>query len=200
MRRLLGEPEPGSPVYQVKITLLEIENPPVWRRVLVPATVRLDRLHETVQAVMGWQNYHMHAFVDGQTYHGVPDPDLGYRDERETRLNDLVKPGGRLLYVYDFGDYWEHEITVEEATAADADRSYPLCVAGQGACPPEDSGGVPGYERLVQILADPGQAEHQDVLGWLGIDDRDQFDPAHFTPDEANRRLAAVSPAESPRR
>lgn len=198
MRRLLGEPSPGDPVHQVKITLMEIENPPVWRRVLVPADVRLDRLHEIIQAAMGWQNSHMHAFIDGQTYYGVPDPDLPHLDERATRLNDLVKPGGRLLYVYDFGDYWEHEITVEEATVAERGTSYPLCVAGQGACPPEDSGGLPGYERLVEILTDPGHAEHQDILRWLGLDDRSQFDPARFTPGEANRRLAAVSPAGSP--
>jgi hypothetical protein len=191
-RRLLGEPEPGSPVYQVKVTLMETENPPVWRRVLVPAAVRLDRLHEIVQAAMGWQNAHMHAFVDGQTYYGVPDPDLQYRDERATRLNDLVKPGGRLLYVYDFGDYWEHEITVEEAAVVKPGTSYPLCVAGQGTCPPEDSGGLPGYEQLVQILADPGHTEHQDMLDWLGLDDRGQFDPTRFAADEANQRLATV--------
>lgn len=197
MRRKLGEPVPGDPVYQVKITLLDIENPPVWRRVLVPAAIRLDRLHETVQVAMGWQNAHLHAFVDGQTYNGVPDPELGHRDEHETRLNDLVQPGGRLMYVYDFGDYWEHEIAVEEATVAEPGTSYPLCVAGQGACPPEDSGGLPGYERLVQVLSDPAHAEHQDMLRWLGLDNRGQFDPTRFTPGEANRRLAVVPPAGS---
>ena len=79
MRRLLGEPAPGDPVYQVKITLMGVENPLVWRRVLVPAAVRLDRLHEVIQAATGWQNVHLHAFTDGQTYYGVPDPDLGFR-------------------------------------------------------------------------------------------------------------------------
>ena len=193
MRRLLGEPAPGDPVYRVKITLMEVENPPVWRRVLVPAVIRLDSLHEVIQAAMGWQNSHLHAFVDGQTYYGVPDPELRFRDERKTRLNDLVKPGSRLTYNYDFGDDWEHDIAVEEATVAEPGISYPLCIAGQGACPPEDAGGWPGYARLVQILADPGHEEHQDVLDWLGLDNSEQFDPTRFDPDEANRRLAALS-------
>jgi hypothetical protein len=193
VRRLLGEPEPGDPIFQVKITLVEVESPPVWRRVLVPAAVRLDQLHEIVQAAMGWQNAHLHAFIDGQTYYGVPDPELRHRDERETRLNDLVKPGDHLQYTYDFGDDWEHDITIEEAIVAEPGMSYPLCVTGQGACPPEDVGGGPGYARLVQILTDPGHEEHQDMLDWLGLDNRGQFDPTRFAPDDVNQRLAAVS-------
>ncbi|MGH3623532.1 MAG: plasmid pRiA4b ORF-3 family protein, partial [Sciscionella sp.] len=193
VRRLLGEPEPGEPIYQVKIILMGVENPPVWRRVLVPATIRLDHLHEVIQAAMGWQNAHLHAFIDGQTYYGVPDAELRYRDERTTRLNDLVTPGDRLLYTYDFGDDWDHEIIIEETTVAGPGVRYPRCVAGQGACPPEDAGGWPGYARLVHILSDPGHEEHQDMLDWLGLDSHSHFDPARFDPDEANRRLAAVA-------
>jgi hypothetical protein len=110
-------------------------------------------------------------------------------------LNDLVEPGGRLEYTYDFGDGWDHEILVEEATVAESGLRCPRCVAGEGACPPEDSGGVEGYERLVEILADPGHDEHRSMLDWLGLDSRDQFDPARFDPDDADRRLAVVSNA-----
>ncbi|WP_208635904.1 plasmid pRiA4b ORF-3 family protein [Amycolatopsis thailandensis] len=190
MRRLLGEPEAGDPIYQVKITLLEIESLPVWRRVLVPAAIRLDRLHVVIQAAMGWDNYHLHNFVDGQTYYGEAEPELQYRDERKVRLDDLVKPGGRLLYNYDFGDSWDHEILVEEATVATADGRYPRCVAGQAACPPEDVGGTGGYARLLQVLGDPGHPEHQDIVGWLGLDDPGRFDPARFSLEETNQRLA----------
>jgi hypothetical protein len=193
MRRLLDEPEPGDPVYQVKITLLGVENPPVWRRVLVPAAIRLDRLHEVIQATMGWQNYHLHAFIDGQTYYGVPDPELSFRDEHTTKLNDLAAPDGRLLYNYDFGDDWDHEILIEKAAVAESGARYPRCLAGQAACPPEDVGGWPGYARLIDILTDPGHAEHQDMLDWFGLDSRGQFDPERFDPDEANQRLATVS-------
>ncbi|UUV28983.1 plasmid pRiA4b ORF-3 family protein [Amycolatopsis roodepoortensis] len=189
MRRILGEPEAGDPIYQVKITLLEIEGLPVWRRVLVPAAIPLDRLHVVIQAAMGWENYYLHHFVDGETYYGEAEAELQYRDERKVRLDELVKPGGRLVYNYDFGDSWDHEILVEEATVATSDGRYPRCIAGQAACPPEDVGGTGGYARLIQILEDPGHPEHQDVLGWLGLDDPGQFDPAHFDLDGANQRL-----------
>ncbi|MFC3451402.1 plasmid pRiA4b ORF-3 family protein [Amycolatopsis speibonae] len=190
MRRLLGMPEAGDPIYQVKITLLEIEGLPVWRRVLVPADIRLDRLHVVIQAAMGWENYHLHYFLDGETHYGEAEPELQYRDERKVRLKDLVKPGGRLEYNYDFGDSWDHEILVEEAKVATADGRYPRCVAGQAACPPEDVGGTGGYARLIQILGEPGHEEHQDIVGWLGLDDPSRFDAARFSLDEANQRLA----------
>ncbi|OLZ53800.1 hypothetical protein BS329_11190 [Amycolatopsis coloradensis] len=193
MRKLSGAPEAGDPIYQVKITLLNIEGLPVWRRVLVPAAIRLDRLHAVVQAAMGWENYHLHYFLDGQTHYGEADPELQYRDERQVRLDELVKPGGRLLYTYDFGDGWDHEILVEEATAATADGHYPRCVAGQAACPPEDVGGTGGYARLIQILGDPRHEEHQDVLHWLGLEDPSRFDPAGFDLDEANQSLTAMA-------
>lgn len=195
MRRLLDEPEPGDPVYQLKITLVEADEPPVWRRVLVPAAIRLDRLHEVVQAAMGWQNAHLHVFNDGQTNYGMPDPELRFHDEHATKLNELVAPGDRLEYTYDFGDSWDHEILVEEATVAEAGRPCPWCVAGQGACPPEDSGGVGGYQRLVEILADPGHQEHRFMLDWLGLDSSAEFDPARFDPEDANRRLAVSTRA-----
>ncbi|WP_143254236.1 plasmid pRiA4b ORF-3 family protein [Amycolatopsis keratiniphila] len=191
MRRILGEPEAGDPIYQVKITLLEIEGLPVWRRVLVPAAIPLDRLHVVIQAAMGWENYHLHYFLDGKTYYGEAEPELQYRDERKVRLDDLVKPGDRLEYNYDFGDSWDHEILIEEATVATSDGRYPRCIAGQAACPPEDVGGTGGYARLIQILGEPGHPEHQDVVGWLGLDDPGRFDPAHFSLEEANQRLTA---------
>lgn len=191
MRRILGEPEAGDPIYQVKITLLEIEGLPVWRRVLVPAAIPLDRLHTVIQAAMGWENYHLHYFLDGKTYYGEAEPELQYSDERKVRLDDLVQPGGRLAYNYDFGDSWDHEILVEEATVATSDGRYPRCIAGQAACPPEDVGGTGGYARLIQILGEPGHPEHQDIVDWLGLDDPGQFDPGRFSLEEANQRLAA---------
>ena len=195
VRRLLGEPEPGDPVYQLKITLVEQDAPPVWRRVLVPAGITLDRVHKVVQAAMGWQNAHLHVFSDGQTQYGVPDPELGYHDEHVTRLDELVAPGGRLEYTYDLGDCWDHDILVEDVTVAEPGQRYPWCVTGTGACPPEDSGGVGGYQRLVEILADPDHDEHRFMLDWLGLDSRDQFDPDRFDPDDVNRRLATESHA-----
>ncbi len=193
-RRRLGAPAPGDPVYQLKITLAEVADPPVWRRLLVPAAMGLDRLHQVIQAVMGWQDYHLHVFSDGQTEYGVPDPELEFRDERAATLGGLLPHEGSLArYTYDFGDDWEHEIVLEKEVAAEPSVAYPVCVAGVGACPPEDCGGAWGYEHLREVLADPSSEEHQDMLAWLGLDEATEFDPHRFDKDQANRALAAVS-------
>src|SRR6266498_1457722 len=93
-RRRLGAPTPGDPVYQVKITLAEVADPRVWRRVLVPAAMGLDRLHDVIQAAMGWLDYHLHVFSDGRTEYGVPDPELPFRDERAAAVRDLLPREG----------------------------------------------------------------------------------------------------------
>jgi hypothetical protein len=192
--RRLGTPAPGDPVYQVEITLTEVADPPVWRRLLVPAALGLDRLHLVIQAAMGWRNSHLHVFSDGQTEYGRPDPELPFRDERTATLGDLLpREGGRSRYTYDFGDDWEHEIVLEQLLAAEPGMAYPVCMAGEGACPPEDCGGAWGYEHLREVLADPTSEEHQDMLAWLGLDKASDFDPHRFDIDQANRMLAAMA-------
>jgi hypothetical protein len=193
-RRRLGTPALGDPVYQLKITLAEVADPPVWRRMLVPATMGLDRLHDVIQAAMGWLDYHLHVFSDGRTRYGVPDPELQFRDERAATVGDLLpRVGSRALYTYDFGDDWEHEIVLEQQLAAEPNVAYPVCVAGEGACPPEDCGGAWGYEHLREVLADPSSEDHQDMVAWLGLDKADDFDPHRFDVDQANRLLAAAA-------
>ncbi|MFN2496508.1 MAG: plasmid pRiA4b ORF-3 family protein [Pseudonocardiaceae bacterium] len=191
-RRLRGEPEPGEPVHQILVTLAEVDDPPVWRRLLIPATMPLARLHKVIQAAMGWRDSHLHCFTHGQSTYGFPDPELGYTDEREVRFGDLDLGSGGLRYTYDFGDDWEHDIVVESVGAAKEGERYPRCLAGGGACPPEDCGGPPGYEQLRAVLADPGDAEHEEMLSWLGLDHAGQFDPAAFDIEAVNRRLVAV--------
>lgn len=190
MGRILGDPEPGEHIYQVKITLLEVGNPPVWRRVLVPAAIRLGRFHQVIQAAMGWEDCHLHMFIDGPEYYGFPDPELRHRDEREVRLSKLATEGDRIRYIYDFGDDWEHEILVEEVTVAEPGVHYPRCIAGLGTCPPEGCGGWPGYERIREILADTGHDEHEDMITWLGLAEAVDFDPSRFDLGETNQRLA----------
>jgi hypothetical protein len=193
-RRRLGAPAPGEPVDQVKITLAEVDSPQVWRRLLVPAGMRLDRLHQVIQAAMGWDNYHLHVFSDGRTQYGRPDDQLPFRDERTATLGDLLpREGSRAGYTYDFGDDWEHQLVLEQQLAAEPGRIYPVCVAGAGACPPEDCGGAWGYQHLREVLADPASEEHQDMLAWLGLDKASDFDPHCFDIDQANRALAAVA-------
>ncbi|MGH3159402.1 MAG: plasmid pRiA4b ORF-3 family protein [Streptosporangiaceae bacterium] len=188
--RLRGQPLPGDRVLQVKVTLADVENPTVWRRVLIPAAMSLDRLHAVIQGIMGWQNYHLHVLRIGELAYG-PDPEdmLGFRDETRVRLADVADVGDRIGYEYDFGDGWEHELIIEESTTAETGRVYPVCLGGEGACPPEDSGGSPGYERLKEILADPSHEEYDDVKTWADSQTGGDFDPAHFDLSAASMRM-----------
>ena len=177
-------------IYQLRITLDDVQ-PPVWRRVLVPGGYTLDRLHRVVQYAVGWSDYHLHVFdIDGRQF-GVPDPDglLEVRDELDARLDSVAVKGGRFRYTYDFGDWWEHEILVEEVVPADADTSYPICVEGEGACPPEDVGGPAGYAELLAALADPTHPEHLVMREWLGR----PFDVTAFDPERATTLLRRLT-------
>ncbi len=183
---------PVDSILQVKVSLLGSSKPPVWRRLLIPTDIRLDRLHGMIQAAMGWEDYHMHVFSDGSCEYGLADPELGHRDERKATLGRLLKgEGERIRYTYDFGDDWEHEIVVEKVLAAEQGVRYPICVAGKGACPPEDCGGVWGYEHLREVLADPTDEEHGEMLEWLGLQTAAEFDQARFDVDEVNRALGS---------
>ena len=101
----------------------------------------------------------MHVFSFGEEEFGVPDPELGFSDERQVTLGELTDIGARFRYTYDFGDDWQHEITVEKLLDPDPDAHYPALVGAKGACPPEDCGGPWGYANLRKILADPSQDE-----------------------------------------
>ena len=189
IRRLRGMAEPGDPVLQVRITLRYVDNPPVWRQVLIPAAYPLSRVHRVVQVAMGWEDCHMHAFRIGKTTYG-PDPEdePGYADETKARLADVARVRTRIGYEYDFGDSWEHELVVEARTVAQAGQTYPVCIAGKGACPPEDCGGIYGFAELKEVLAGPDSEERDEMLEWVDED----FDPAHFDLAAANAAVAAV--------
>jgi hypothetical protein len=195
VRRLLGEAGPGESAYQITVAVMDVLDPPVWRRLQVSAGIRLDRLHSIIQAAMGWEDYHLHHFTVDDVRYGEPDPDweLDFLDERGTVLADLVSgEGTRIGYTYDFGDNWEHSMVVERVlVAGEADR-FPRCLAGEGACPPEDCGGIGGYERLREILADPSDPEHESMLDWVGVTTPADFDPARFDVERANEALARV--------
>ncbi len=192
LRARYGAVTPGDPVARIKITLMDTD-PPVWRRLLVPAAIRLDRLDRVIQAAMGWTNSHLHMFIHPTGHYGTPDPDLPLYDERKATLRDLAgRDGDTFGYEYDLGDSWEHEILLEKLVPAEPGGRYPACLDGARACPPEDCGGTPGYEQLIDTLADPNHPDHQDMLQWLGIEKGTDFDPARFDPTDANRRLDTV--------
>ena len=177
-------------IVQIKVKLLGVAKPPVWRRLQLRADTRLDQLHEILQAALGWENYHMHVFSFSEAQFGIADRELGFSDERQATLGELIDLGARFRYTYDFGDDWEHEITVEDLLDADPDTHYPLLVAAKGACPPEDCGGPWGYANLKEILADPNHDEHQDMLEWLGLDNASEFDPAVVATEDIDNELA----------
>lgn len=178
-------------IVQIKVKLLGVSKPPVWRRLQLRADTRLDHLHEMIVAAFGWEDYHMHVFASGPDEFGVPDPELRFTDERRVSLGQLIGGvGDRLRYTYDFGDDWQHEIVVEELLDADPEIHYPLLVAAKGACPPEDCGGPWGYAELKEILADPSHEQHQEMLDWLGLDNPSAFDPNALATDQIEEELA----------
>ena len=177
-------------IYQLKVTLRG-SKPPIWRRLQVESNNTLAELHRILQRAMGWYNAHLHQFIDGRTYYGEPHPDYGLdmEDESKVRLNQIMsEPKDKFFYEYDFGDSWEHELLLEKVLTADPATSYPVCLKGKGACPPEDCGGVWGYYDLLETIQNPDHPEHQDMLEWLGGD----FDPDEFSVEEVNERLASL--------
>jgi hypothetical protein len=178
-------------IYQIKVTLLGAR-PPIWRRLLVPADLTLEQLHDVLQAAMGWHDSHMHEFQIGQKTFGKPDPDEGFMgapttaSESAARLSRVLgKAGAKAVYTYDFGDNWQHRITVEKVLAREPGRAYPACIDGKRHCPPEDCGGVYGFYSLLESVGDPEHEQYAEMVDWLGED----FDPEAFSIDEVNGRL-----------
>jgi hypothetical protein len=177
----------GQIIFQLKITLKR-SKPAIWRRIQVPGNITLERLHHIFQIVMGWSNFHLHQFIIKYEYYGTPDPDFfeEIHNESRTKLGSVVsKPGDKFIYDYDFGDSWEHHVIVEKILSPEKNVNYPVCIKGKRACPPEDCGGIWGYENLLEAIKDPKHPEHEDLLEWVGED----FDPEFFDIEEVNDRL-----------
>lgn len=176
--------------YQLKITLRG-SRPPIWRRFVVPESITLPKLHNVIQIVMGWTDSHLHEFIVGRVSYGVPDPEwpLGSRNEARVRINQLVdNEKQKMLYLYDFGDGWEHVIELEKIIVGDKTSSKPRCIAGKRACPPEDCGGIYGYYDLLVAIKDPDHPEHENMIEWLGGD----LDSEFFDVDEINKILSTL--------
>jgi hypothetical protein len=151
----------------------------------VPSAFSLADLHFVLQVAMGWKNSHLHQFtVDRVRYTDLtPDDPKDMRDERSLRLSELARKGKSFTYEYDFGDGWDHHITIEDVDD-DGTDSTATCVGGKRTCPPEDCGGPHGYMRLLKILANARHREHQEMTEWVG-----KFDPATFDVAAVNRML-----------
>jgi hypothetical protein len=181
-------------VFQLKVTLLGTM-PPIWRQLLVPANMTLAQLHNVLQDAMGWQDCHMHEFCAGRRRIGQPDPEDRFmgvpsvENERAVHLSDVLsRVRAKITYTYDFGDSWEHGIMLEKRLPADPGSTYPVCIGGERACPPEDCGGIPGFCDLLDALADPANERHEELLDWL----EDDYDPDAFSIDDVNRMLTPL--------
>jgi hypothetical protein len=180
-------------IIELKITLEYIE-PAVTRILQVPADIRLDRLHLTVQAAMGWTNSHLYMFEAGGVTWGLPDPDFGGDDlpANKTTLAEIIEDTGArtINYLYDFGDSWDHKIKIGKINDPVPGELYPRLTDITGRCPPEDVGGAPGYEEFLIAISDPEHPEHDDLKTWYGGD----FDPN--TPDSDELRLEVLKLAK----
>jgi len=181
-------------IYQIQIALLRFR-PKIWRRILVPSDTLLSNFHDIIQITMGWEDCHLHQFIKNQMFYTLKMQDDFFWDEmgnhvdyKKMKISDLLKKEkDKMIYEYDFGDGWEHNIVLEKILPVDENMKYPVCLAGKMNCPPEDCGGVWGYASMLEILEQPDHEEYDHYVEWLGED----FDPEYFNKDEINKILGA---------
>lgn len=184
-------------VYQFKITLLETK-PSVWRRILVPQSYTYYDLHVAIQNAMGWTDSHLHCFDSKKRYDpssinidcpfGEPlEEEDNVLYTTETALTYFFKEAGnKMFYTYDFGDNWHHEVVLEKIFAKDQKKKYPVCLAGELACPPEDCGSIPGYYNCIKTFEDK---KDEELLEWMGDWNPESFDPKDVIFDNPRKRF-----------
>jgi Plasmid pRiA4b ORF-3-like protein len=184
----------AATIARLKITLDDVK-PVVLRRVEVPFDIRLDRLHLTIQAAMGWTNSHLYEIRAGGVGWSTPDSDADwggdFMDARKARLGDILEDIGTktLKYLYDFGDGWEHTIKIERLVDPKPGMLYPSLIEAKGHCPPEDVGGPWGYGELLEALADPSHKRHSELKEWLA----DDFNPDVVDVDRLSEEVAYLA-------
>jgi len=178
---------------------LNLDRNKVWRRVITPVDITFKQLHFILQAVFGWKSYHMYDFnifdEAGKCIINVisefeevyePRQDCPMRLDSEVKFSEYAKPQYKIAYCYDYGDNWEHEITIR-GTNTDYDKTCPVYSMGEGNAPPEDVGGISGYEKFLEIMADPNHAEYGNMQKWAQSQWYKNFDV-----ELINRRLKNI--------
>lgn len=187
-------------VFQFKIQIEQITNPPVWRRIKVGSDTNFSEFHEIIQVVFGWSFSHLYQFSEKGFASHFQIQDLEMADEEfgevgdadKIRLRDIFeKEKQTYRYIYDFGDDWNHKITLEKILKENID--YPICVAGKGKCPPEDCGGVWGFAEFKEAVNDPRHPEYEEFREWLGLEDNEIWDFEEFDLEEVNDELRGLS-------
>jgi len=177
-------------VYVLRIQLEEI-SPLIWREVEVPDSLSLAALHEVIQQSMGWENYHLYEYlINGERY-GVNDPDFDYGDPvneaGKLKIKDALKNQEDFInYCYDFGDSWQHTVILKSIKPGNINKIK--CLSGARSCPPEDVGGVWGYENLCEVMSNPEHEEYEDMCEWAGED----FDPERFDLKQVNKNITSA--------
>lgn len=174
-------------IISIKISLNNT-HPTIWRKVLISSSVTFFDLHHIIQISMGWKNSHLFEFKVGDYKIGYIDPQEAFEDvadAREVALDLLLKESTTFTYLYDFGDNWEHTVEVEKFREKEDGKVYPLCIDGQLACPPEDSGGFHGFYHNLEIIKDKKHPDYAFVKECLGSG----YNPEKFNVEKVNKEL-----------
>ena len=184
--------QPSMYTLFIQLEPLQIE-PPVWRLIRVNSDCTLRKLHHFIQAAFGWHSCHLHEFQVGLNRYTPLDPEFAdlqddAQDDRRIKMTKVFKNVGRVRYTYDFGDSWQHVIALEAQEPSNVSGTWCEVLDGAGACPPEDVGGVPGYQDFLQVIAQPDSEEGQEALAWVG----GHFDPRLFDCRAANAAVQRI--------
>jgi hypothetical protein len=170
-------------IYQIKI-VLNHSKPSIWRRVLILSNTSLLNFHDVIQITMGWEDCHLHQFVKNKLFYSFDNYDgENYEDILVSDL--LTKEKDKMVYEYDFGDSWLHDIILEKILPFDSEIKLPTCIAGEMCCPPEDCGGIWSYEEMKEVVKDPKHENYKEYINWLGKN----FNPEFFDIKKVNKIL-----------
>lgn len=184
-------PVRGS-IHTIKVSLRYMR-PPIWRRLQVPSTTSLAELHDVIQTAMGWSDCHLHQFEVNGVHYADTEHMLEDTTDEARRTLAPMQPGDQLAYWYDFGDDWWHDIVIESVDRANPALTYPRCVTGRRAGPPEDSGGPWGFVELMRALGDEKHPEHEMYRNWMEQIGEVGYHPERFDLDAINEALARLS-------
>ncbi|MCD6543421.1 MAG: plasmid pRiA4b ORF-3 family protein [Flavobacteriaceae bacterium] len=177
-------------IFQIKISL-DNAKPSIYRTILIEPDTNFVDFHDIIQIAMGWDDYHLHQFETGDYTIAEPDEfmDIESIDPSSLTINEVLKKiGDKIKYEYDFGDGWAHTIQLEKIIPYQLNKNYPTCIRGKRACPPEDCGGIWGYENMREIIKDKKHPEYRKTIEWVGID----FDPDYFDIEYVNETLEDI--------